>query len=447
MSINLKELFGKKEQPVDLMATPTGQGSGGKRVNGLPSPIVVFFVLLAVGGIAYVTHLRSQNKIVPGATQPLDQKKEGRSASQMANEATSKWLSGIIPSDAQPGRGLPDMPDVQETKKTNEKEPAANTFSNANAKFSVPVDPYFEDRIRIRERRTQALEAALQSKVGIQMSELRSRQTTARDVTAQLADTRQRIASMGDPTSAYQSRLTQQNGPSGTDGLYRSAATGKNDVRQFEQTDSWNLDSQVQAPASPYMLRTGFVIPATMISGINSDLPGQVMAQVSQNVWDTATGRFLLIPQGTRLIGAYSSDVAYGQERVLMAWQRLIFPDGKVLDIHAMPGADSAGYAGFSDKVNSHWFRTISSAFLMSGVIAAADMSQNDGNSNSNNDRQRASDALSEALGQTLGQTLGQIISKNLNVAPTLEIRPGYRFNVMVIKDMTLPGPYQAFAY
>ena len=275
MSINLKELFGKKEQPVDLMATPTGQGSGGKRVNGLPSLIVVFFVLLAVGGIAYVTHLRSQNKIVPGATQPLDQKKEGRSASQMANEATSKWLSGIIPSDAQPGRGLPDMPDVQETKKTNEKEPAANTFSNANAKFSVPVDPYFEDRIRIRERRTQALEAALQSKVGIQMSELRSRQTTARDVTAQLADTRQRIASMGDPTSAYQSRLTQQNGPSGTDGLYRSAATGKNDVRQFEQTDSWNLDSQVQAPASPYMLRTGFVIPATMISGINSDLPGQ----------------------------------------------------------------------------------------------------------------------------------------------------------------------------
>ena len=285
MSINLKELFGKKEQPVDLMATPTGQGSGGKRVNGLPSLIVVFFVLLAVGGIAYVTHLRSQNKIVPGATQPLDQKKEGRSASQMANEATSKWLSGIIPSDAQPGRGLPDMPDVQETKKTNEKEPAANTFSNANAKFSVPVDPYFEDRIRIRERRTQALEAALQSKVGIQMSELRSRQTTARDVTAQLADTRQRIASMGDPTSAYQSRLTQQNGPSGTDGLYRSAATGKNDVRQFEQTDSWNLDSQVQAPASPYMLRTGFVIPATMISGINSDLPGQVMAHVFHQVF------------------------------------------------------------------------------------------------------------------------------------------------------------------
>ena len=100
------------------------------------------------------------------------------------------------------------------------------------------------------------------------------------------------------------------------------------------------------------------------------------MAQVSQNVYDTATGKYLLIPQGTRLIGAYSSDVAFGQERVLMAWQRLIFPDGKALDIRAMPGADSAGYAGFSDKVNSHWFRTISSAVLMSGVIAAVDMSR-----------------------------------------------------------------------
>ena len=112
-----------------------------------------------------------------------------------------------------------------------------------------------------------------------------------------------------------------------------------------------------------------------------------------------------------------------------------------------MPGADSAGYAGFSDKVNSHWFRTISSAVLMSGVIAAVDMSQNYRNSDSNNDRQRASDSLSEALGQTLGQTLSQIITQNLNISPTLEIRPGYRFNVMVVKDMSLPGSYRAFDY
>ena len=309
------------------------------------------------------------------------------------------------------------------------------------------VDPYAEDRLRIRERRFQALEAALKSKMSVQLSELRNRSTT-RDINTQLAETRQRLASMTDPSSAYQNRLAQLRGEtaSGADELYQPTATGRNDIRRFE-SNSWELDSQVEAPASPYMIRAGFVLPAIMISGINSDLPGQVMAQVSQNVYDTATGRFLLIPQGTRLIGTYSSDVGYGQERVLMAWQRLIFPDGKTLDIRAMPGADSAGYAGFSDQVNNHWFRTISSAILMSGVIAAVDLSQDNTNSSDSSDRQRAGDALSEALGQTLGQVLGQIISKNLNISPTLEIRPGYRFNVIAVKDMTLPSPYQPFDY
>ena len=130
-----------------------------------------------------------------------------------------------------------------------------------------------------------------------------------------------------------------------------------------------------------------------------------------------------------------------------MAWQRLVFPDGKTLDIRAMPGADSAGYAGFTDQINNHWFRTISSAILMSGVIAAVDLSQDNTNSSDSSDRQRAGDALSEALGQTLGQVLGQFISQHLNVARTLELRPGYRFNVIAVKAMTLPGPYQSFNY
>jgi type IV secretory pathway VirB10-like protein len=109
------------------------------------------------------------------------------------------------------------------------------------------------------------------------------------------------------------------------------------------QGDRWRLDSQPEAPRSPFELRAGFVVPATLISGINSDLPGQIMAQVAQNVYDTPTGKHLLIPQGSRLVGSYSSDVAYGQSRVLVAWQRIVFPDGKAMDIGAMPGADSAG--------------------------------------------------------------------------------------------------------
>ena len=295
-------------------------------------------------------------------------------------------------------------------------------------------DNYRQELENLRRMKAQAQLTALSAPLGVQKA---SQTNTAP------------VAYTGSNSGPDKPPLTLLADPYGVRESSYDPAADKDKEAFFDRAgkDSTWILPHTRTAGQKFEVKTGAVIPGVMVTGINSDLPGQVMAQVSQNVWDTATGRFLLIPQGTRLIGAYSSDVAYGQERVLMAWQRLIFPDGKVLDIHAMPGADSAGYAGFSDKVNSHWFRTISSAFLMSGVIAAADMSQNDGNSNSNNDRQRASDALSEALGQTLGQTLGQIISKNLNVAPTLEIRPGYRFNVMVIKDMTLPGPYQAFAY
>ena len=416
------------------------------RLNRLPLLIFGAACSLVLGVFIYVGYQRSLPRERP---QKTENPKASVSSQQFAEEIASK---------ARPGSFIATIPQQHVSNTQPEKPPVAESGKETQIPTpqdshnvdmpTVLVDPYLEDRLRIRERRFQALEAALRSKMGVQVSELRARSTT-RDLNAEIFQARQRLAAMTDPSSTYQARLAQlrDESVSGADELYRSTGTGKNDVRRLERTDSWSLDSQVEAPASPYMIRAGFVIPAIMISGINSDLPGQVMAQVSQNVWDTATGRFLLIPQGTRLIGAYSSDVAYGQERVLMAWQRLIFPDGKTFDIRAMPGADSAGYAGFTDQINNHWFRTISSAILMSGVIAAVDLSQDNNNSSDSSDRQRAGDALSEALDQTLGQVLGKIISKNLNVAPTLEIRPGYRFNVIAFKDMTLPGPYQAFNY
>ncbi|MEG1328581.1 MAG: TrbI/VirB10 family protein, partial [Janthinobacterium sp.] len=225
-------------------------------------------------------------------------------------------------------------------------------------------------------------------------------------------------------------------------------SAGRNDIAQFAgsgQGDRWRLESQPEAPRTPYELRAGFVVPATLISGINSELPGQIMAQVSQDVYDTPLGKYKLIPQGSRLVGSYANEVAYGQSRILVAWQRIVFPDGKAMDIGSMPGADSAGYAGFKDQVNNHYFRLFSSAFLMSGVTAGIALSQPEtGNPNA---RPTASSAMSEALGQQLGQVTAQLIAKNMNIAPTLEIRPGYRFNVIVIKDMTFSKPYAAFDY
>src|SRR5262249_1151087 len=118
--------------------------------------------------------------------------------------------------------------------------------------------------------------------------------------------------------------------------------------------DRWALGSRLQAPGSPYELRAGAVIPATLQTGINSDLPGQITAIVAQGVGDGATGRHVLIPQASRLVGTYGADVQFGQERVLVAWQRIVWPDGKALDIGAMPGADGAGHAGFKDQVDNH---------------------------------------------------------------------------------------------
>jgi type IV secretion system protein VirB10 len=273
-----------------------------------------------------------------------------------------------------------------------------------------------------------------------------------------------------DPTIVYQNKLAkiQQSLNGGSTGglggdsapqLIKTGASGNNtpgsssnnDFSQFDKSghhDRWKIDSELEAPSSPYELRAGFVIPGTLISGINSELPGQIMAQVAQNVYDTATGKYLLIPQGARLVGAYSSQVAYGQARVLVAWQRIVFPDGKAMDIGAMPGADGAGYAGFNDLVDHHYLRIFGSALIMSAITAGVAMSQNQGSATTSGVyAPNASNVLSQALGQQLGHTTAMMIQKNLNIAPTLEIRPGYRFNLIVTKDLTMTKPYQSFDY
>jgi type IV secretion system protein VirB10 len=139
--------------------------------------------------------------------------------------------------------------------------------------------------------------------------------------------------------------------------------------------------------------------------------------------------------------------VAYGEASVLVAWQRLVFPDGKTMDIGAMPGSNSAGYAGFTDQVNNHYMRLFGTAILMSAITAGVALSQSTNQVAGTFGAPTTSSVLSATLGQQLGRVITQMISKNLNVAPTLEIRPGYRFNVTVTKDMVLARPYQAFDY
>nr|WP_062120624.1 TrbI/VirB10 family protein [Sphingobium sp. MI1205] len=188
---------------------------------------------------------------------------------------------------------------------------------------------------------------------------------------------------------------------------------------------------RLSAPASPYVVQAGSVIAAALITGLRSDLPGQITAQVTQNVYDSPTGRILLIPQGSKLIGAYDSSVSFGQSRVLLAWTRLILPDGHSIALERQPGADAAGYAGLEDSVNNHWGKLFKAALLstMLSVGSEAGTSQSENN---------LAQALRAGAANGFSQAGQQIVERELNIQPTLTIRPGFPVRVIVTRDLVL---------
>nr|WP_245216960.1 TrbI/VirB10 family protein [Neoroseomonas nitratireducens] len=190
---------------------------------------------------------------------------------------------------------------------------------------------------------------------------------------------------------------------------------------------------RVMAPASPYVLQTGAVIAAALITGIRSDLPGQITAQVTEHVYDSPTGRILLVPQGTRLIGEYSNDVGFGQRRVLLVWKRLILPNGRSIVLERQPGADAQGYAGLQDGVDYHWWDLAKAAGLSTLLSVGAELAVDD--------QDRLLRAIRNGGQDTINDAGQQIIRRQLNVAPTLTIRPGFPVRVIVTRDLVLE-PY-----
>ena len=183
---------------------------------------------------------------------------------------------------------------------------------------------------------------------------------------------------------------------------------------------------------SPYIVRAGTIIPCALLSGINSDLPGDVTCQVREPVYDTATGRFVLIPQGTRVLGTYDSVITHGQSRILLVWRRLLLPDGRSVNTGAMPAVDLAGYAGLSDRVNHHYGRLLG-GILASSLLSAttSDLSENSGATDG------FRDDLLDSAGNTINRAGQKITQKNLDIQPTHEIRPGWSFNILVNKDLS----------
>ncbi|MCL2009676.1 MAG: hypothetical protein FWG71_03910 [Synergistaceae bacterium] len=188
-------------------------------------------------------------------------------------------------------------------------------------------------------------------------------------------------------------------------------------------------------PIAQMELKAGSVIPGLLLTGINSDLPGTVIGQVSENVWDTATGRFLLIPQGTRIIGVYDSRITQGQKRVSVVWNRLIYPDGSSLNIAGSPGTDISGYSGIKGRVDNHYGQLLSAALFTSLFTGLADIASG-GGSNANNDSKSAKDVLVETTGVTIANIGARLAERALEIQPTIVVRPGNRFNVMVQQDI-----------
>ena len=193
---------------------------------------------------------------------------------------------------------------------------------------------------------------------------------------------------------------------------------------------------RVQAPASPNILQAGSIIAASLITGLRSDLPGQVTAQVTEDVFDSPTGRILLIPQGSRLVGQYDAQVAFGQSRALLVWNRLIMPNGRSIILERQPGADTEGYAGLEDEVDNHWGMLFKAAILSTLLSVGTEA----GMSGNNNGSLAA--ALQEGFSQSINQTGQQVVSRSLNIQPTITIRPGFPVRVMVTHDLVLE-PYR----
>ena len=412
-----------------------------RRLNRLPIIvaiviIVLFFGVVIIGLSWRGLSLNRGNELDTGTTAP---------ATSFGDQLKRGVSDGII--------GEPDQRTVfQPTPVVNERErvrePVVERQEVTRTERRTQLEPEAEWRARLKREQDeqilreaqrqrmasmQARATALDSPLKVDVSEVqRSSSETA-------IDARQPLNSMTNSASdlysaAMKSGLLGQN-------VDQNGQTSKEDFFNQDIKDLGYLPNQVVPQLSPYELKRGSVIPATMITGLNSDLPGRISAQVSQNVYDSATGYRLLIPQGTKLFGRYDSKLSFGQERVLVVWTDLIFPNGSTLQLGGMAGTDMEGYGGFKDKVDRHLWRTFGSAALVAIIGTGIDVSMPESSTLATQDT--ASDAARRNFAESFGRVAEQSISKNLNVQPTVRIRPGYKFNVLVDQDIVFPAAYR----
>lgn len=367
------------------------KGLGGKRLTKVPIAIFVAIILLVLFAVFYAGIARKQNQ---NRVHEDKVEQEQQTQSTSLNKDTSSFINDLENREKQRNRHYALNQEISDVDKSINNPTVIPTSSSFSSSKSSNI--YDEKSEQIRE--DMKLKALISpSKIEVKQNQY----------------------------SQSSSNLNSNVNLNDLDDSSLEALA--------KATNSDYLQTSKQKPLSKYEIKAGWMIPATLITGINSDLAGEVLAQVNENIYDSATGNYLLIPQGTKLVGTYTNNVIYGQDRVLTAWTRLIFPNGDSLNLEGMGGTSADGYSGFSDQVNNHYLRIFGSAFLLSSITAGVALADNSGGEKETN----ADKAMTQAINQ-LSTVASEMIRKNMNIAPTIEIRPGYRFNIFVSKDMVL---------
>ncbi|EET8237113.1 conjugal transfer protein TrbI [Escherichia coli] len=441
----------------DFLAAPK-RGKGVRRLNRLPLLIVGGVVGLAVLGVTYTMYDRQQQQMAAanGASETRTVGGVAKSPVQPGPDAGAPPAPPEMPTDAvQPGAG----------QQAQGGAPVERGGQQQNTNSAPPqVSQAMQDRLQkikqVEDRRFQLAMQSLDADSSIELGRQADRNANANGAAApgMMPVAGQGRVSADELMNRYMAANGLAGGGMGAGGPAGFAGGGMggmggmgggNSMAAENQQDRKQaflantpeaevyLARQKKAAIAPSQeVKAGWVIPGVMISGINSDLPGQIIGQVREAVYDSATGTQCLIPPGSRVVGTYDSGVTLGQTRALAVWRRIIYPDGSSISIDNMPGTDMGGYAGFNDKVNNHYARIFGSGLLLSVFSAGIQLSQPQA---SNGENYSSSQIIAGSLGQQLGQIGMQMAQRNMNIQPTLEIRPGYEFNIMVTKDIILP--------
>lgn len=429
----------------DYLAAPK-KGKGVRRLNKLPLVVVGVLILLAVAGVTYTFFARQATQIRTAST--IAPPKLKITAAPPVRPSGNDYVQ---PDTAPPPPAVPTDGASAGNVPTDDNG-NGNAAANAN-----PPKPQVSEAMQRRMKQIQQVEDRKLAKLdealygGLAIENSRKSGPTGGDAAkeGQAAAAPNRL-NANDLMQQYMAGAGGAGGdPGGMGGMgggmgggseTMASQNGQMQKRAFlsgtAESNTYLAHQKKAAIAPSQEIKAGWIIPGVLISGLNSDLPGQITGLVREGVYDTATGTRCLVPPASRLVGLYDSGITLGQSRALAVWQRIIYPDGSSISLDKMPGADMSGYAGFYDRVNNHYLKIFGAGAVMSIFSAGIQLSQPQATNGQNVGNAQT---IAAAIGQQMGQLGMQMAQKNINIQPTLEIRPGYQFNIMVTKDILLP--------